>query len=193
MPPSHHNTSLPSTPSYQSPNLPVTPVQPRPVPINPKLTNNPAISVNRVAPPPPPPPAPKRDSGAMERLKGLGLTVSVGQAKPQSPLAPSPHGSLSQSLPLASQIQNPVRKPEYPPASPIARYVPKPQDRVKQPVQKPSGKKPAEAPRPAPQKPDDGGFSDSQKLQLKSQILAYRLLARGQTVMNVVKLAATSR
>merc|ERR1712129_223515 len=47
---------------------------------------------------------------------------------------------------------------------------------------------------PAPaQKGPAPAFSDSQKLQLKSQILAYRLLGRFEAMLPVVRGAATSR
>merc|ERR1719319_476618 len=111
-----------------------------------------------------------REVAAMDRLKGLGLTVSVGQvtkdvSKPTTP-APRPQ-------PLTPQPQQPAPQRPQPPQPQ------RPQDK---PPQRPQAQRvaPSNAQRgPAPaQKGPAPAFSDSQKLQLKSQILAYRLLGR---------------
>merc|ERR1719319_1970259 len=131
-----------------------------------------------------------REVAAMDRLKGLGLTVSVGQvtkdvSKPTTP-APRPQ-------PLTPQPQQPApQRPQPQPSQrPQAQRVapskaqrgPAPAQRGPAPVQR--GPAPAQK-GPAP------AFSDSQKLQLKSQILAYRLLGRFEAMLPVVRVAATS-
>jgi len=138
----------------------------------------------------------------MDRLKGLGLTVSVGQVtkdvskpttpaprpQPLTPLTPRPQQPAPQR-PQPPQPQRPQAQPSQRPQA--QRVAPSKAQRGPAPAQ--SGPAPAQrGPAPA-QKGPAPAFSDSQKLQLKSQILAYRLLGRFEAMLPVVRVAATSR
>jgi len=145
----------------------------------------------------------------MDRLKGLGLTVSVGQVtkdvskpttpaprpQPLTPLTPRPQQPAPQR-PQPPQPQRPQAQPSQRPQA--QRVAPSKAQRGPAPAQSgpaPAQRGPAPAQRgPAPaQKGPAPAFSDSQKLQLKSQILAYRLLGRFEAMLPVVRVAATSR
>ena len=175
---------------------------------NPLLKNNRAISIARVAPPAPPPPPPPptaKDQAALQRLKGLGLTVSVGTVRREGapPPAPAPPTRPPTTQPQQArqvdlsrflvpeqqqQQQQQQQRVQAQPRPPVQKSQPQKPRTQKAPAQKPPATQ-----KPPAQSPAATAFSDSQKLQLKSQLLAYRLLARAEEIKPVVLLAATSR
>jgi len=99
----------------------------------------------------------------IERLKGLGLTVKVDQVQ-------KPENKVDLSKYVVSSQKTAAGK---------STNVKSPSTKIEAPAK--------------PSIPSAPSYTAPQKLQLKSQMLAYRMLARGEILLDVVMKAATSR